>query len=138
MSFKSFLSAVGNDAKAVFTWLGSSKGQTTITAVEAAAAGVTTEINPVAGAALVGIENLINLALKQVVSAETVAAAAAQQSGTGAQKSAAVIEAVSPQVSSVLTSLGVKQPAATEVQSISQTVATALATIVNAFPAPTA
>jgi hypothetical protein len=138
MSFKSFLSEVGNDFKAVFGWLGSAKGQSTIATVEGAATAVVGSINPAAGAILNGIEGLVNNALKQVVSAETVAAAAASQSGTGAQKAAAAISAVSPQVSSILQSLGVKEPSADQVQSIAQVVATSLANIVNAFPASAA
>lgn len=136
MSFKSFLSVVGHDAASVFKWLGSSQGQATITATEGAAAAVTTAINPAAGAALVGIESLVNLGLKQVISIETTSVAAAQQSGTGAQKAAAVAAAVAPQVSSILKTLGASSPTSTEVQSISTVVAGALATIANAFPAP--
>lgn len=136
--FKSFLSAVGKEFKTVFHWLASAQGQATIAGAETAATAITTAINPAAGAALAGIEALVNAALKQVVSAETVAAAAEAQSGTGAQKAAAVIDAVSPQVSAILQSLGVKQPAADQVQSISLTIASSLAAIMNAFPPPTA
>lgn len=134
-SFKSFLSEIGTKAKAVFVWLGSTQGQATIATVEGATDAVVTAVDPVAGVALAGIEALVNNALKQVVSAETLAVAAAAQSGTGAQKSAAVVTAVAPQVSTILQSLGVKQPAASQVQTISQVVATSLSSIVNAFPA---
>lgn len=131
----SFLSTLGKDFKAVFAYLGSSKGQATIATVEGAAVAVTTAINPVAGAALAGIESLVNSALKQVVNAETLAAAAEQQTGTGAQKAAAAASALAPEVAGVLASLGVKAPTATQVQSISTVVASSLANIVNAFPA---
>lgn len=138
MTFKSLLSAVGHDFVTVFKWLGSSQGQTTIATAETAATAITTAINPVAGATLAGIEVLINAALKQVVSIEAVSVAAAQQSGTGAQKASAVASAVAPQVSSTLQTLGVASPTAAQVQQISLVVATALADIVNAFPAPVA
>jgi len=134
----SFLSAVGRDFKAVFSWLGSSKGQKTITAVEGTAAAITTAINPGAGEVLVGIEDLVNLGLKSVVNAETVAAAAAQQSGTGAQKAVAAAAAVAPQVQSILVNLGVTNPTASQVQAITLVVTNALTAIVNAFPTPAA
>lgn len=132
----SFLSAFGKDFKAVFAFLGSPKGQTEITAVETGATAIVSSINPAAGLALTGIEALINGALKQVVTAEAIAAAAEQQTGTGVQKAAAAAAGLAPQVSSVLVSLGVKAPEATQVQSIATVVATSLANIVNAFPAP--
>ncbi len=138
VTFKSFLSAVGHDFVSVFKWLGSSQGQATVTATETAAAAITTAVNPAAGAVLVGIEALINAALKQVVSIEAVSVAAAQQSGTGVQKASAVASAVAPQISSTLVSLGVANPTAAEVQNIAEIVATSLANIYNAFPAPVA
>lgn len=134
----SFLSTLGKDFKAVFAYLGSTKGQATIATVEGGVTAVVTSINPVAGAALAGIESLINSALKQVVNSETLAAAAEQQTGSGAQKAAAAASALAPEVAAVLASLGVKTPAATQIQSISTVVASSLANIVNAFPAQSA
>lgn len=130
----SFLSTFGKDFKAVFAYLGSSKGQATIATVEGASVAITTAINPAAGAALAGIEALINGGLKQVISAEALAAAAEQQTGSGAQKAVAASVALAPQVAAVLQSLGVKEPAAAQVQSISTVIATSVANIVNAFP----
>lgn len=130
----SFLSTLGKDFKAVFAYLGSSKGQATIATVEGASVAITTAINPAAGAALAGIEALINGGLKQVISAEALAAAAEQQTGSGAQKAVAASVALAPQVAAVLQSLGVKEPAAAQVQSISTVIATSVANIVNAFP----
>jgi hypothetical protein len=134
----SFLSAVGHEFKVVFSWLGSSKGQATIATVEGAAAAITTAVNPVAGAALVGIEALINAALKSVVNAESLAAAAGAQSGSGPQKAVAAAAAVAPQVQSVLVSLGVKEPTAAQVETITRVVTDALVTIFKAFPEPVA
>lgn len=130
----SFLSTFGKDFKAVFAYLGSSRGQATIATVEGASVAITTAINPAAGAALAGIEALINGGLKQVISAEALAAAAEQQTGSGAQKAVAASVALAPQVAAVLQSLGVKEPAAAQVHSISTVIATSVANIVNAFP----
>lgn len=137
MSFKSALSWVGHEAGAVFSWLASDKGQTTVATIEGAVTAGVTAVDPAAGAALAGIVSLVNVGLKQVVSAEVLSVAAAQQDGTGAQKAAAVVAALSSEVSATLQSLGVKQPTSAQVQSISQVIATSLANIVNAFPAST-
>ena len=136
MSFKSFLSAVGHDTKEVFSWLGSAQGQTTIAAVEGTSLAVTTAVNPVAGATLAGVEALINVGLKEVVSIETVAVAAGQQSGTGAQKLAAVTAAVAPSVGALLQSLGVSNPTSAQTQAVATAIGNGLATILNALPAP--
>lgn len=135
----SFLSSLGKDFKAVFSWIGSAKGQATIATVEGATTAVVAAVNPGAGLAMEGIEDLVNVALKQIVTVETVAAAAAAQTGTGAQKLAAVVSAVAPQVGTTLKTLGVATPTDTQVQSISTVVANSLVAILNAFPpAPTA
>ncbi len=131
-----FLSAIGRDFKAVFDWLGSAKGQATVTSVESVATAITTAVNPAAGATLLGVEALVNVGLKAVINAETVAAAAAAQAGSGAQKAVAAAAAVAPQVENVLQSLGVKAPTAAQVQAITTVVTNALVTIVNALPAP--
>src|SRR5258708_21663508 len=116
MGFKSFLSAVGNDAKSVFSWVASSKGQATITSIEGTSVLIAGAINPVFGVGLAGIEGPINPGLKHVISIETLAAAAAQQSCTGGQKLGALITAISPNVASLLQSLGVSNPTAAQWQ----------------------
>lgn len=135
--FKSFLSAVGHGFVDVFKWLGSTQGQTTVTTVEGAAVAVGTAINPGIGASIAGVEGLVNLALKQILSMEASAAAVGAQSGTGAQKAAAVIATLSPQSSALLQSLGVKEPTADQVQSLATAISTGLVGILNAIPAPT-
>lgn len=132
----SFLSTVGKDFKAVFSWLGSTQGQNTITAVEAGTNTIVALVNPAAAVALTGIEALINAGLKQVVSIESVAAAAGSQTGTGAQKSAAVIAAVTPNVASFLQSIGVTSPTSTQVQTIATTLGNSLVTVLNSIPTP--
>lgn len=131
----SFLSTVGKDFKAVFSWLGSAKGQNTIAAVEVTATGVATAINPAAGLALAGIEALINTALKSVISIEAVSAAAAQQTGSGPQKLTAVLEAAAPQAGQFLQSIGVPSPTASQIQAVSTIIANGLVAIQNALPA---
>ena len=130
MSFKSFLSSVGHDFVKVFSWLGSPKGQAVIGTVEA----VTVAIDP----ALAGIEALVNTGLKSVISIESVAAAAGQQTGTGAQKSAAVVASIAPQVENFLKSIGIANPAAADVQKYATSISDALVAILNSIPAPTA
>lgn len=138
MSFKSFLSAVGHDAAKVFTFLGSTQGQATIAGVEADANVVATAVNPALGVALPAIETLFNNGLKQVLSVETVAAAAGQESGTGAQKAAAVATAVAPNVAALLQSLGVAAPTSAQVQTIATALSTGIVTVLNSIPAPAA
>jgi predicted ATP-grasp superfamily ATP-dependent carboligase len=129
-------SAEGHEGAVVFDWLASSKGQATIATVEGATVVVASAVDgPAAGAALAGIEALINAVLKQVVSTEQLSVAAAKQSGTGTQKAAVVVADVAPQVSSILQTLGVKSPEVAQVQSISTVVASSVAAIMNAFPA---
>lgn len=137
MSFKSFLDAIGNDAKAVFAFVASPKGQAEITAGEAAAVTVTAAINPAAGLVLSGVETLVNAGLTEVVKVEQLAASAGAQSGTGAQKAAAVAQAVTPQITSLLESLGVSAPTATQVQSVASALTTGLVGVLNALPAST-
>lgn len=133
----SFLSDIGKDFKAVFAWIGSAKGQATIATVEGSATAVVTAFNPAIGAAMTGVEALINTALSQVVSVESIAAAAAAQTGSGSQKLAAVVSAITPQVAATLETLGVKSPTADQTQSLATVVANSLVAILNAFPATT-
>ena len=136
MSFTSFLSAVGKDFKAVFAWLGSPQGQAAVTGAESVATTVVALTDPAAALPLAGVEALINAGLKSVISIESVAAAAGTQSGTGAQKLAAVVAAVAPQVGSFLTSIGVSNPTAAQEQQLATEIANGLVAILNAFPAP--
>lgn len=134
--FKSFLSAVGHDFIAVFKWLGSAQGQQTIASGEAIATTVVTAVNPGVGAALAGIEAIVNAALKQVLSMEASAAAVAAQSGTGAQKAAAVIATLTPQAEALLKSMNVSAPTAEQVQSLASAISNGVVGILNAIPAP--
>lgn len=87
----SFLSTIAKDFKSVFSWIGSAKGQ----AIIAAGESIVTTIDPALG----GIFNLANSWISKVITTESLAAAAAQQTGTGVQKAAAVMAAMGPQIS---------------------------------------
>lgn len=111
-----FLSRIGKDFKSVFNWLGSAKGQAVITAGE----GVVTAVDP----SLAGIFNLANSWITKVVTTETLAVAAGQQAGSSAQKAAAVITAMAPQITQYF-------PTATSVEINNAN--TAIVAFLNAF-----
>ena len=111
-----------------------SQGQATIAGVETAGVAVATAVNPAAGVAVSGVEALVNAALKQIISVETVAAAAGAQNGTGAQKAAAVTTAITPQVAALLAALGVPSASATQIQAVAIAVNNGLVTVLNAIP----
>jgi len=89
MSFKTILEKIGQDAKGVLKFLGSPKGQALVGTGEAL---VEAEVP-----AATGLINLANTWFAEVFKSETIAAAAGQQTGTGVEKSAAVLAAVTPQ-----------------------------------------
>lgn len=94
----SFLSAFGNDVKKVFGWLGSPKGQAIIRTGEA----VVEAIDP----ALDGVVTLTNTWLQEIYKAQALAVAAAAGSTGGTQKSAMVLNAMTPQVLAFLKTQG--------------------------------
>jgi hypothetical protein len=120
----SFLSALGKDFKSVFTWLGSAKGQAVISTGEAAVEAVVP--------AATGIITIANNWLTEIIKTETIAAAAGQQTGSGVQKSAAVISAVTPEVLAFATANKLPAPDATTMQNATN----ALVAFLNAFGAP--
>lgn len=134
--FKSFLSAAGHDFLAVFSWIGSKRGQAAINGTEAVLNTVVAAYNPVLGASLVGVESLVNAGLKQALSMEASAAAVGAQSGTGAQKSAAVIATLAPQTAAFLQSIGIAEPTVEQSQTLAKAISDSLVAILNAIPAP--
>jgi hypothetical protein len=137
--FKNFMDHVGHAFGEVFAYLGSAKGQRAIAAVEGTSVVIATAaFSPAAGAALAGVEALINAGIRQVVSIESVAAAAGASTGTGTQKAAAVTTAMTPQIASFLQSIGVSEPRADQVQALGTAISTALVAVLNSIPAPTA
>ena len=121
MSLKSVLDKIGADAKSVFAFLGSTKGQTIIASGEA----VIESIDP----ALTGIFTLANSWLTEIVKAETLAAAAGTQTGTGTQKAAAVLAAVTPEVLTFAQSNGLTPLTAAQLATAND----ALVTFLNSF-----
>jgi hypothetical protein len=94
MSVKSVLSTIGADAKKVFTWVGSAKGQSVITAGEAVVESVADGVDP----GLAAINPLIANWTQEIFKVEALSAAAGSQSGTGVQKAAAVTSVLTPAI----------------------------------------
>lgn len=115
----SFLSTIGKDIKAVFSWLGSPKGQ----AVIQEAGAVVTAIDP----ALAGIVTLTESWITKIISTEALAVAAGVQTGSGVTKAAAVLNAIQPEITKYF-------PSATAVEL--QNANTALVAFLNALGTP--
>lgn len=114
-SFTSILSAVGNGLKKFFG-----------VATEAAVAA-----EPVIDVVFPGIAPLYNLTVAEVVKAESVAIAAGQQNGTGQQKLALVVQAITPVFQEYAASTGI--PSAQQAQTITNWVNAVVASL-NAIP----
>lgn len=106
MSFKSVLNAVGGDVKKAFAWLGSPKGQAIVTAGE----GLVEDVFPAATGAI----NLMNSWATELYKSEALATAAGEQAGSGAQKAAMVLAAVTPQALAYAQANGLSAPTAAE------------------------
>jgi hypothetical protein len=119
----SWLSTLGNDVKKVFKWLGSSKGQAILSTGE----GVVEAIDP----ALDGVVNLTNTWLQEIFKAQALATAAAANATGGAQKSAIVLNTVTPQVIAFATAQGLPVPTGVELQNANN----ALVAFLNALGA---
>lgn len=85
----SFLSAIVKVPGAIFHWLASDKGKAVIGAAETVAIAV--------GAPAI-VVNLVGSWIDKILTIEQVAEGAGAQSGTGAQKAAAVIAAITPEL----------------------------------------
>lgn len=109
MSFKSVLQTIGGDAKKVFAFLGSPKGQ----AIAQVGEGVAEAVDP----ALTGVFDLLNNWAVEIFKTESIAAAAGQQNGSGTQKAAAVASAIESQFVAYLQTQGiVSAPTAAEIK----------------------
>lgn len=118
-SFASILSAVGHGLKVFFTG-----------AVKVAVAA-----EPIVDIAFPGISVLYNATVNEVAKAEAAAIAAGQQNGTGAQKLALVVAAITPVFEEYATQTGI--PSAQKEQTIINWVNAVVASL-NAIPAPPA
>lgn len=108
MSFKSVLQTIGSDVTKVFAWIGSPKGQAVITAGEGAVETIAPQ--------LTGLINLANSGLVEIVKIEALAAGAAAQNGTGAQKLTAVVATTTPAILAYAEANGLPVPTATSIQ----------------------
>lgn len=122
----SVLSTIGKDIKKIFTWIGSASGQKTI----ATAGEIVVAIDP----ALSGVVDLAENYIKQAFTIESVAVAASAQTGSGAQKLAAVIAAVTPSALQYAQQAGAPAPTAAQIEAQ----ANAIVAFLNALPAAAA
>ena len=118
---KTLLQKIGGVAKDVFTFLTSSRGQSLIATGE----GLAVAINPGIGSVI----TIANTWLTEIIKAETLAAAAGTQDGTGTQKSALVLSAVTPQVLDFAKANGLATPTADKLAAANK----ALVEFLNAF-----
>jgi hypothetical protein len=128
MSFKGILDTIGNDAKKVFAFLGSSAGQKDIAVVEGATDTAVDAVDPVLAIPLQSVQTLINNWMAEIFKVQALAAAAGTPSGSGATQAAAVLSAVTPQVTSFLQSQGLSTAAVT---TETNTINTALVIVFN-------
>jgi len=125
MSVKTILDKIGADAKGVFAFLSSTKGQ----AIVATGEGVVEAVVP----ASTSLINLANTWLAEIVKSETIAAAAGA-TGSSTQKAAAVLSAVTPQAVQFAQANGLSAPTAASLEAAN----TALVAFANAFTVPAA
>lgn len=107
MAGKSLLGSIGSAVKDVFKWLGSAQGQKVIGTGEA----IAETIYP----GLTGIINIANNWLAEIIKAETLAAAAGQQDGSGIQKAAIATSTITPQIVQFAQANGLPSPTATQI-----------------------
>jgi hypothetical protein len=127
----SFLATIGKDFKAVFAWLGSSQGQAVVTAGENVAVTVATAAG--VGAPVIAGINLINSWMSEAIKTEALAAAAGAQTGSGAQKSAAVLATMIPELTAYLQNKGYTTA---NVTATATTINNAIVGLLNTLEAP--
>jgi|SRR5208337_4127755 len=117
-SFKSILGDIGNGFKKFF----------------GIAVTVAQDAEPIIDIAFPGIASLYNLTVSEVAKAEAAAVAAGQQSGSGTQKLALVIQSITPVFQEYAASTGI--PTAQQTSTITNWVNAVVASL-NAIPAGT-
>ena len=115
-SFKTILADVGNGLKKFF----------------GVATTVAQDVEPLVDIAFPGFAALYNSAVAEAVKAEALAIAAGNQSGTGAQKLALVVAAITPSVTSYAAANGLSAPTAATITNYANAVVATL----NALQAP--
>jgi hypothetical protein len=138
MSFKGILDTIGNDAKKVFAFLGSSAGQKDIAVVEGATDTVVDAVDPALAIPLQSVQTLINNWIAEIFKVQALASAAGSSSGAGPTQAAAVLSTITPQVTAFLQSQGLSTAsAATEADTINTALVTVFNTLGSAGPAST-
>ena len=127
---QTFLQKLGGDFKEVFSWLGNANVQKEIVAGEAIGEAVVSDVDP----ALADIAPIINSWTQEIFKAESLAAAAGSQNGTGAQKAAIVLSSVTPQVLQFAAANGLAAPTGAALQ----TANSLLVQFLNTLTAPAA
>ena len=123
----------------MFKYLGSPQGQKVIQIAEVTAVTAGTLVGgPGLGAAISGVELLINKGLQGIWNMEASAAALNAQSGTGLQKGAAVAAGLLPQAEQLLKDMGYDNPTVEQIESVANEVSKGLADIINQIPPPPA
>lgn len=126
----SFLSVIGKDVKGVFAWLGSSKGQATVSALEVGAVAIGTAVG--IGPAVQQAETLVNTWMQEAIKTEALAEAAGQQTSSTAKASVALSTMV-PQLTAFLAGQNLTSQ---QTSDKANTINTAIVTILNALEAP--
>lgn len=124
MSFLSGLKVFGEDIAKAFAWFGSPKGQAVVASGEAVA-----EVIAPASAPIV---NLFNMWAARAYNIESIAVAAGKTTGSGADKAAAVIAAVTPDALQFAEQAGLGQRTAEQIKAAND----AVVAFINAMTAP--
>lgn len=124
MSFLSGLKVFGTDVEKAFAWFGSPKGQAVVAAGEGVVEGIAPASTP--------IVDLFNTWAAKAYNVEALAVAAGKSTGTGADKAAAILSAVVPDVVQYAQQAGVPQRTAAQITAAN----TALVGFINAMTQP--
>jgi hypothetical protein len=127
MSFLSGLKVFGHGIEKVFGWFGGPKGQVVLAAGEGVAEALGVPVP---------IINLINQWIAKIFNVESLAVAANQAKGTGADKAALVLQTITPAVIQYAVDAGLPAPTAANIEKAND----ALVAFINALtqPAPAA
>lgn len=124
MSFLSGLKVFGQDIVKVFSWTMSPKGQAIVSTGEA----IVETAFPVS----VPIINLVNAWFAKAYQVETLAVAASQATGTGAEKAALALQTITPQILAYAQQEGLAPRTAAQIQAANQ----AVVAFINAMTQP--
>ncbi len=128
MTFKGILDTIGNDAKKVFAFLGSSAGQTDIKVVEGAVDSGVAVFDPALAIPLQSAQNLLNNWMGEIFKVQALAAAAGAASGSSVQKAAGALTSITPQLTAWLQANGYSTANVTDEANV---INAALVTVLN-------